>query len=843
MAQTNWQALPVDRTIWYSDLAYMSEDMKKKAIWMAQMIFFSKRNSQLVVDPIKAEKYRGLDVMDIDQQQLRNLFDPPTPNSKGGAADYVAADFKAYPIDIHLDNIIRASLEKIPQNIEVKLNDPIAKSLEQKDKEKIIYQREFRRIVNTLNKELGLPPLKDSQDPYKYAENLKLSKVKGGNKMDTIGDPADMIRARVKNDDQFRLYMKYVYKNGIEIALEQAIKYYVIDVNKWRLKSQVFINDIKNFNAFTGMWEVDATTGRPMVIPLAPDRVWTSPFKDKNGDDILYWGTERTVTFAEFERLFGATLTPALKKQVLDLNKLWGGASGLLVDTEYINQRWEETRRTTAEIRIGYFAVLSQEDADFSTDKVNILSSFQNPLFNASWDTDDTSRFNEGDKECRSYNVWYRCYYLPMPTFDSQIWPNGVRENWAWLAQYVFDIKKETDMYRYGVDQRYAKSALVIWRDNTRPSHTDIKQRYMPQINFIWQRIQNCLVQDIEAMAFDQDLLSALLSAVDEKNQQQVGGGTQLVNQMKSLRQAGLAWLKFRDKNGQMVVQDPSKLFVKVQSGHLEKAERYMMLILSLYAQMTQALAAGDATTGVQPDPRTPAKGIEIAAQATQNARWFMEMPVIECMIMYGERCVQHVFNMLRETRLFNYKKRWEELSGVIGFANAMTLESVSDIPIENIGITVMSINNAQMQQIVQQMAMQKAAAKEIKTEDLSLIMDIENWKYALMEMAFAEDRAREEAMEMQQMQHQQTMEQLDMQRQIAMAMQGQKIDGNLQAIDLDGKIRQALQQQMLEGKFQTQAALKQQTNDLKTMQSANQAELDKQVEAFKKFLEQQSAL
>jgi hypothetical protein len=80
------------------------------------------------------------------------------------------------------------------------------------------------------------------------------------------------------------------------------------------------------------------------------------------------------------------------------------------------------------------------------------------------------------------------------------------------------------------------------------------------------------------------------------------------------------------------------------------------------------------------------------------------------------------------------------------------------------------------------------------------------------------------------------------MQRQIAMAMQDQKIQGQLQGIDLKGKIDQALQQQLIEGKFQTQAALKEQLNELKMSQAANQAELDKQVEAFRKYLEQQSA-
>ncbi len=42
--------------------------------------------------------------------------------------------------------------------------------------------------------------------------------------------------------------MKYLYKNGIEIAFEAAIKYYFISLNKWGVRQDAFLNDLKNFN-------------------------------------------------------------------------------------------------------------------------------------------------------------------------------------------------------------------------------------------------------------------------------------------------------------------------------------------------------------------------------------------------------------------------------------------------------------------------------------------------------------------------------------------------------------------------------------------------------------------
>lgn len=836
----------VDRTIWYSDLAYMSEEYKRLNMWMAQAIYYAKRNSSIVLDPEKARQYRALDRMDIDENELKRIIDPPTPMDKGGNPEFFSADWKSFPIDFHLDNIIRASLEKIPAQLTIKLADPIAKTLEQKEKEKIIYQREFRRIINEMNKELGLPPIKDTQDPYKFAESLRLSDMKGGvpkEGLDSIGDPADMIRNRIKNDDQFRLYMKYIYKNGIEIALESAINYYLVYENKWRVKQQDFINDLKNFNLCTGMWYVDTLTGRGVIKYLRPETVYTSPFYEKNGEDILYWGHEDLVNFAEFERMFGSTLTPTQKKDILDLNKLWGANGASTVNTiANVEQQWESGRRTNAMLRIGYFSILTQESEEYSSEYEDKLMAQPKGTQIMVWDKNGPSNMNEGTKECKTYNVWYRCYYVPMPAFQNGTWPNGLRENWSWLSRYIFDVRKETDMYRYGVDQRYAKSALVIWRDLSRPSHTDIKQRFMPKINLLWQKIQNALVQDIEGMAFDYDLLGALLSTIDDANKDNNKGGDALISEMKSLRQSGLAWMKFRDKNGNLIIQDPNKLFVKVQSGHLEKAEKMMLIILMLYNQMTQALAASEASQGVQPDPRTPAKGIEIAAQATLNARWYLEMPVMECLIMFGERCVQHVFNIIKEKKTYGYQKRWDEMQSVIGFANMATLESISDIPIENVGLSVVAENNTERHQIVKQMAIQKAAAKEISTQDLALIMDIDNWKYAMMEMVFAEERQAELIQMAEAQKHQQAMELKQMDLKIAMTLQGQKIQGDMQGIDLQGRIDQMLQQQMIDGKTQSQALLKEQLSQLRMLQDANKSVLTQQEDSNRASLENQSA-
>lgn len=827
-----------DRTTWYSDLAYLPKEYKEKAIWMAQMIYYAKRNSSLLVSPTIAKGFRDNDRLVVNEQLYRNIIDPPTPKDGGGTAEFMASDFKPYPIDVHLDNIIRASLEKIPHNISVKINDPVAKLQEQVDKEKIIMQREVRRVINMINEELGLPSIREGQDPYKWVEAFsKGASGKGNNKevIDTIGTQVEQIRNRIKNDDQLRMYMKYLYKNGLEIAFESAIQYYFINLNKWHLRQDAYINDLKNFNIFSGMWYTDLTTGRPVVKYLDPSTVYTSPFIEKNGDDILYWGTEYFITFSEFEKMVGATLDDSDKKLILQTNKLWAASS----NNSSVGVRWNEALRTNSQVKIGYFSVLTQESEEFSEFYLN-SDGVLDTKYQKDWDS--PNEINE-NKPCKTYNVWYNCYYIPLPDVNSNNVSIVGTEGWEWLSKYVFKIQKEVDMYRYGVDDRYAKSALVIYKDTTRPSYTEIKQRFMPKIHTLWHKIQNCLVQDVNAMGWDSDLLAGLLNAVDEANEKTKGGGEQLVREMKSLKQSGVAWLKFRDKNGNMVIQDPSKLFVAIKSGHMETAERYMLMILNLYNQMTQALSMSQASTAVQPDPRTPAAGIEIAAQATENARWFLEKPVIELAIMYGERVVQFVNKLIREKNEYNHTQRWKEFVDVVGLANGATLEGIEDINFENIGLTVKNENSTAQKQIITNILMQRTASKEISTTDLGLIMDTDNWKLQIVEMAMAEDKKAEQLEAEAMAAHQRAMELQQMQLQIAQALQAAKTQGNVQETQAQGQVDAQIAQLTNAIKYQSQSKLMEERGALKNDAAVLQANLEKDKKANEKNLEYQAPL
>lgn len=811
---------------------------------MAQSIFYAKRNSIPFADAKKLEEYRGFDRLEIDENLYRQMFDPPSPmDNQTQRAEYVSADFKAYPIDNHLNNIVRGIIEKLPNLLRTKVIDPVAKRQEQRDKEKIIYADLYRRIINTFADAVGLPKIGDTQDPYAYIDNLA---NKDFDKLaDTIGDPIQQIQNRIKSDDELRMYFQYVYRNGIELAFDMAIQHYLLNLNKYQIRQEQYINDFMHVNAYSGRIYTDLLTGRPVMEYIDPGALWTAPFFERNGDDIPYWFYEKVVTIADFERMLGAALTNEQKKLIIDTNKLWsntGIVSGYWGNEGYVDRAWAVLGKINAQIRIGFFSVLTQEDTNFADYyAANNFSAFANPIETPNWDSPDAT----SDTDRKVYNVWYTCYYIPLPTdvyARRQNSQTGMisAEDWAWLSRYVFLVQKETDMYRYGVDWRYSRSSLVCWKD-PRASFSDIKQRFMPKIHFLWHKIQNCLVNDVTGMAFDHDMFSGMLAAVDESNAENPKGGDALLMQMRSLKQSGLAWLKFRDKNGNLVQGvDPSKLMVPIDTKHLDKAERYLLLIMSLYNQMSQSLAMSDATQGIQPEARTPVSGINLAFQAANNARWYIEKPIRQMAISFAERIVRHVWNMAQEHKNLKYDKRWKEFRDVVGLANAATIESICDLQPENIGVTIENEYDDQKREILYQNALQKNADGRLGVQELGLVLDTDSWRLIIMEMALGETKQEEKMQAAAQAEHARQMELMQMQLKIAEATQGIKTQGRVQEIDAQGQVDAALQQQGSEAKTNSMLAQKAQMNQLKMEAEANRSELKKAEEANKKYLEAQ---
>lgn len=839
-SKANQSKQPVtDLSYWASDLAFVPEDWKESRTWAAQKLFNLKLNCAPLVATDRVVNYRKLGRLDLDRQTYVNMVDPPTPSGLGGKADYFAADFKANPINIHLDNIVRAKMDKIGVVNKLQVNeiDKFAKSQRQLDKDKVIHQRVFRDIISYAIKELGgvLPPLSRSETAEEYITKLEGKNPSRGT--DEVSRIIDQIKLKVKDDKTYALYERYAYKGEVERSFEMWMEHDLINQNKWRNVSQFFNDDLKNFNAAVGRCYTDETSGRQIVEYIEPNSFFTNPFTQEDGGDITDCFHEKNITFADFVKQFGTTLTNEQLKEVFLLNKV-SSASGFGHNVDWTDQ--PTTQRNNARIRIGFASVLTQE-TKFSNEYVKNRTPEYTPNVDT-WTPDKES----AEQKQKIYNVWYSFYYVPPPTTTL----NGTNSqaSWNWQSRYIFNIKKNIDMYRYGIDYRYAKPDYVVWRD-LRPSFTDIAQAYMPKIHNMWHKFQNSIIQDTTALAIDVDLITGLLNAVDEANNKDPenlakgstgGNGVDAgMEAWRSLKQGGMGFVKFRDKNGELLVPDPSKLFVPINTGHLEKAEKYLEMMLQLYEQLKIALAQSDVSEGQQGKPRTVTAAIEASLEASNNAMFFLEKPARELLIMFGERSVQWQLNMIKEKKKYGYEQRWNNYVEVVGLAQALMVEGLEDMNAEDIGLTISLEDTTQMREWIFQLANEMVKNKELSIDALALVVEVSktNYKFAMALLLLSAEEKSEENAQIADMQFQQQMKLKQMDLQTAQALVGAKSQGQQQAIDLQGQIDAKLAELSNQLKFQSQSQLKQQTTESRIKEHDAKADKDANVKQQESLL------
>lgn len=827
--------LPIrDFTLYGSDINFIPPEDKNE-LWIAQYLFYAKMHSQPFLDVKRWKEYNKLDMMEINRQDYIDMVDPPDPMKRtGGKAEYFASDFKDIPVAQHLDNILRAKLDKIGVDNQLQVNeiDKYAIPQRQREKQRIEYQGLFRQLINEVYAIMGQQPMPASKDPYKYVANLN-GKKGGGDSVDTV---MDYIRQQVNDSEDMTLFMTYIYKGDIEKAIELVLQHYLINLNKWSVVSQSFYKDMKNFNKMCGRIYTDETTGRQNVEYLTPVTLNTSPFSSFDGEDIVHWFYEKNITFADFVRQFGQKLTDEQLKEVFELNKVDGGGHGM---------GWAKAKGVkgaNAKIRIGAMSCLTQDAEKFSkkyaTNSISTLE--RKPL---SWlPSKTTPNKYKSELDQKIYNVWYSCYYIPPPGGKLA---SNTQTDWAWQSQYIFNIHKETDMYRYGTDMRYAKSSLVIWKDD-RPSFKDIEEAFMPKIRNAWHQFQNCLINDIDAVGLSEDFIGAMLNAADEANNIDPGlptkatGGNgvdaRLVS-MQQIKQGGMAFLKMTDKQGKQLV-DPGKFVVSIKNGMLEKGEKYLNIILQLYNLTTISLAQNDVSEGQDVKPRTAVAGIQASLVASAQGTWFIEKGARQFLIMFGERTIQWMLYLLKEHKKYKLDSRWSELETVIGLANSMALATIDDYDPEQIGLTVSLEDVRAKKQFFSELAVQMLKDGKIDDGDLQMITSAieQNYKYGSTLLTISAKKMKRELAHKEELMQEYAKELKDKDLQIAMALQKAKGDSKDQNIVTEGKVSAMIDEKLNEQKQQHQLAIKDKISENRIEENDAKSEKEKEKEAQKSF-------
>lgn len=817
---SDYQPSRENRYTYYEFLHFIPEDQKDK-FWAAQVTLFNKFNSEPLVDPKKAVRYREIDQSILDKQKYVQIIDPLQPDGTGGTAEFFATDWKANPIDIKLANQLEAKLDKLGLSINVKAADEYFKTKQQIENDRIMGRKKFLAMLNDLNKQIGLPPLREDEDPYRYVERMQAAAQQGEIKTaDRSGSPTtakdmpisllDNIRAMVEDNEDLALYNEYVYKDGVEVACELASQYYM-DVNKFPEVSDPMKADLRNFRAASMRFYTSMTTGRPVLEYMDPATTWTQPFKRADGADCGYWWREYDVTFGEFVRQFGANLSREELKIIFERNRNTRGTFGVgTIPT------WDECtvlQRENSLIRIGYMEVQTQNMAVYGTGTTR--GNFRFKQMPADWEPAPTSPYK---KEARYYNCWYKWYYIPLfanvGNTVGYSYPSG---DFDMQAQYIFDFGKLQDQLREGDDQRYARSSLVVWRQH-RPSWTDIKERFMTDINLLRLQMQNDIANAWpHGVIFNEDAFTELMGVVDEAQKDGKDGQYEV---MRKLRQTGTGIFRFIGEDGK-----PLTPFQETRTGHLATAMERLQVMMNIYNLMTQALGTNAIGEGMAPAPRQNLGGIELSLQASDNANYYIEKAFTDIYAELGYRLI----NYFKDVVSYGPSERLQEFEDIVGRASAWSLEAIKEIPWRKMGITVDAINDTDRNMFVNQMAleMSKGPNPLITPDEAIGLTFIENvkYKFALMRLRL---KKRRRQMEEQQAQQQQMMLQV---QQARSAFEMEKINAQAQ-----GKIANTELMKQMDGrlmiledqlKHASQSDLKRQIKDNRIEENAATIEME----------------
>ena len=454
--------------------------------------------------------------------------------------------------------------------------------------------------------------------------------------------------------------------------------------------------------------------------------------------------------------------------------------------------------------------------------------------YDLTWDKRPENEYSFAARDRKHYNVWRTFYYLPPTSAD---FSNPTNSDYAWQAQFIFNIQKNLDQYRYGEEGRYSKSPLVVYDNSRQASTTDIVQAYLSKINFAWNSYQNCLVNDIDATILSDELMSGLLSAVDEENANdpslpdQPSGGNEVGaarEQFRMIKQSGKGFLKMVDKQGKPIL-DPSKMLLVYKNGYLERADKFMGQCVNLYSQLIAAL--GNEPEGDK--ARVPVAGIEEAMKTSANSKWFMQKGYEEILKQYGERVVRYVLTIGQEAKELNAPQRYDDFKDILGLANGLLIEGLEDVAPEEIGLTVNYVDNSARKDYIMQLADRYSQQGKIDEDIIYLLMGSDNWKYSFCLMRLGLTKKKKEMAAQMALQHQQVMEEKQMDLKIAMAGVKAKADGKDQNIRTQAQGKLATDKAQNQNKASSMTLQKEQLLNNKLRQEAQKHELQRQDQTF----------
>lgn len=811
---------------WFYDQLHYIPKEDKDVLWCAKVLLYDTYHQRPFLDPQEAAKIRAKMNGHIDVQYYKNIIDPLK-----GTAEYFHADWKACPLDQHLDEILETTVKQLPFSLGVKAVDEYSINNREQNNRKILNRGLMRTIINSFLVQMNFPLLKASDDPFAFIQQLQQSQQQQAGGPAPVAPkgkgipqkkfmPADLqqtLLSQIDSQEQLGIYNQYVHKEGVEIACELGIDYYVNVKNKWSFNyASDILSDIKAFNRCCFRMFTSKTTGTPEIQHFRPEDIRVSPFQKRDLSDIRHWGFEMDISYADFTKMFGADLDNADLVRIFQQNHKYNGGPV-----------WDPTRMTEmnkALIRVGYHEFQTQDFevyADYTmngNDRFKKVNSDFVPgmMKNKRGNMVKEPRVENSTRVEEHRNMWYKCYYIPY-FFSSEYGTFNIVEQ----SKFIFDFAPLQDQQRYGDDLQFARSSLLGFYSNRR-SWFEIKESFMERITHLWLLFQNDLANvQPHGLNWAYEAIVIMSRMSDEKAD--ASPKDAIAEWLGKLRQTGSTVTKqLRDSNNNII--PGAKAFELIETGHLKSAVEKLEAIGDLYQLMLKALGQNDISEGDAPKPRTNLGSIQLALGASGKSMYYVEEAYSGVLADLGNKLIIYFKDIVDN----GTSKRLQEFKDIVGQANYTALMEIKNIPLANLGIYVEPVMTKEQKDLITQVAQSMASAGTLDIPTALFLAFVDNLREAYAILSFKKIQMDKQLAQQAQQQQQWKIQLGQQQLQIELAKIKANTEGKKEVEEVLGKIQESLVELEMNLKGHWAIMAKEQIKNNRIEQDVTKSQIDK---------------
>ncbi len=607
-------------------------------------------------------KYRDYEKGVFDNKLYKDTFDPVGVEDKHKRQSkpvFKNTDFKHSRLLKSITNTLRENIREVPQDIEIKSQDILSLNKKIKEKFAMLGRQNAIDVLNKINQDSGLLPIdKDADLEEMYGDK----KNKANSIESNIGS---FIKKEMKDNNSVMLFeLSGGNKDGVEMCHEMTSKYW-LDALKYKDNiSDKLTQDIINANVMCYRFYTDLNTGLPEIQYLDPTTVQTNPFEDKYGKDVTHWRHEFMCTFKEYLGFVGQKLTVEENKEIYKL-------AGLKNENLENVQNWGDfyNGNFNGKITIGYLEVIVQE-------------------------------YSKSD-EIRYYNKTKTIYYLPNVTGENKI-------------IYIGDLQ---DQFRYGQNEMYSATSLVVCRVMESESMMDILFPDFEKINVLYVEYLNTISTymprgtGFAIEAFEQ-IAEMYLEDMEERDDDSAAEAKNMIihKLLKATQSRGAGvFATTTKKDGDLnTTALPTPVFT-IPNNSLSSASELLNQIFQLFNLMLMNGGISQSRLGNDPQPRQTLTGIKYARESSMDATKWMQRLYNEGITQFVERIMYWNRNVIQEfaKNLEAKTERAKVLQSLVGNYGISLLELYNDMPNQYCTMQVSNIDKSQYKDFITQTCLQ----------------------------------------------------------------------------------------------------------------------------------------